>query len=80
VLLALQIKEDSAATSEESVAEVATTEAKIIPVVVPAMFISVTTPAQGVGISIEALSLSSVIMLSSALIVSPTDTKISITY
>jgi pyruvate dehydrogenase E2 component (dihydrolipoamide acetyltransferase) len=35
VLLALQIKEDSAATSEESVAEVATTEAKIIPVVVP---------------------------------------------
>jgi hypothetical protein len=43
------------------------------------MFISVTTPAQGAGISIEALSLSSVIMLSSASIVSPTDTKISIT-
>jgi hypothetical protein len=63
------------------------TEPKIIPVMVPdigdfdeveVIEVLVNAPAQGAGISIEALSLSSVIMLSSASIVSPTDTKISI--
>jgi hypothetical protein len=73
VLLALQTEEDSAASSEESIAEVVNTEPKIIPVMVPDIglrikspslilspnvtLISITLPATGVGISMDALSL-----------------------